>query len=82
VFARAFAVVCAAAALLTACASSDDREWMKVNERYTVEDFRRDHAACSKGGKLDETCMRARGWVDVRAGAVEKAPELRKRGTY
>jgi hypothetical protein len=72
----------AAALLLAACASSDDREWMKLNERYSVEDFRRDHAACSKGGTLDDTCMRSRGWVDVRSNASEKAPELKRRGTY
>jgi hypothetical protein len=68
----------AVAGLLTGCASSDDREWMKVNERYTVEDFRRDHTACSKGGKLDEACMRSRGWVDV-SSRKEKPPEPERR---
>lgn len=82
-FSGAWLIGLAAALLLTACASSDDREWMKVNERYSVEDFRRDHAACSKSGKLDDACMRRRGWVDVRSSAGEKAPELRqRRGTY
>jgi hypothetical protein len=70
-----------AAGLLAACASSDDREWLKLNERYSVDDFRRDHAACSKNGKLDDACMRSRGWVDVRSGGAEKAPELKRR-TY
>ncbi|MBI1736861.1 MAG: hypothetical protein HYR51_16965 [Candidatus Rokubacteria bacterium] len=79
---RAWLIALAAAGLLAACASSDDREWMKVNERYSVEDFRRDHAACSKSGKLDDACMRSRGWVDVRSSATDKAPELKKRGTY
>jgi hypothetical protein len=55
--------------LLGGCA----REWMKVNERYTVEDFRRDYADCSRGGTLDEPCMRSRGWVDVTPKA-EKPP--------
>ena len=72
----------AAAGLLAGCASSDDREWMKVNERYTVADFRRDHTACSKDGKLDDACMRSRGWVDVRSGAAERPPDPRRRGMY
>lgn len=60
--------------LVAGCATSDDREWMKVNERYTLEEFRRDHKACSKGGKLDDVCMRSRGWVDV-SRITEKPPE-------
>ena len=64
---------------LAACASSsEDREWMKINEKYTGEDFRRDVAACSKAGKLDDGCMRARGWVDVANQKIEKAPESTK----
>jgi len=51
---------------LAGCAA-DDREWMKINEKYTTEDFRRDYAACSKSGKLDEECMKHRGWVAVTA---------------
>jgi hypothetical protein len=62
----------AAPFVVAACAASDDREWMKVNERYTVQDFRRDHAECSRSGKLDDNCMRGRGWVDLRA---RQAPE-------
>jgi hypothetical protein len=65
---------------LAACASTE-REWMKVGERYTTEDFRRDHAACSKGSKLDEVCMRNRGWVDVSPGKVEKPLEPDQRRT-
>ena len=58
---------------VAACGSAaDDREWMKVNERYTIQDFRRDHAECTRSGKLDDVCMRNRGWVDVSA---RKAPE-------
>jgi hypothetical protein len=62
------------ATTLAACAGPE-REWMKVSEKYTVADFRRDHAACSRGARLDEACMRARGWVDVNPGKVEKPPE-------
>ena len=44
---------------------TDEREWMKLNERYTVEEFRRDREACTTKGKLDDACMRSRGWVAV-----------------
>lgn len=59
---------------IAACSSQTERQWMKVNEKYTTAEFQRDHAECSKGGKLDEECMRRRGWVDV-TGVKTKAPE-------
>jgi hypothetical protein len=43
----------------------DEREWMKLDERYTVEEFRRDREACTTKGTLDDACMRSRGWVAV-----------------
>jgi hypothetical protein len=79
---RAWFLGVAAAALFTACTASDNREWMKVNERYSVEEFRRDHAECSRSGKLDDACMRSRGWVDVRGNTSDRAPEFKRRGTY
>lgn len=59
--------------LLAACASPEP-EWMKIGQAYTREEFRRDYTACSKQGKVDEECMRSRGWVDV-TPKPEKAPE-------
>jgi hypothetical protein len=64
-----------AALLAVAGCATDTREWMKVSERYTTEEFRRDHAACSKSGKLDDGCMRARGWVAVNPGAKTETPK-------
>jgi hypothetical protein len=58
-------------AVVAGCGSSDAREWMKLNQKYTTDDFRRDHRECSKSGKLDEACMRSRGWVDVSATKTE-----------
>jgi hypothetical protein len=55
---------------LGACAR-DDRQWMKVNTPYTVQEFQRDIAECSRGGKLDDACMRSRGWVDM-SSSMEK----------
>ena len=37
---------------------TDEREWMKLNERYTVAEFQRDR----------EACMKSRGWVAVNPG--------------
>jgi hypothetical protein len=59
------------AAALTGCAS-DTREWMKVDQKYTTEEFRRDYRECSPGGKLDDECMKSRGWVAVSPGKTEE----------
>ncbi len=42
------------AASVAGCASLDEREWMKVDQKYTAEEFRRDYRECSKGGTLDD----------------------------
>jgi len=62
-------MVLLAVAALGGCAE-DTRQWMKLNQKYTTEDFRRDREACLKGGRLDEVCMRDRGWVAVNAGGT------------
>lgn len=61
--------------VISGCAASSDRQWMKINEQYSTADFRRDHAACMKGNTLDDACMRSRGWVDVSPSKAEKAPD-------
>lgn len=71
-----------AAALLGGCGASDDRQWMKVNERYTAEEFKRDHAECSRAGKLDEDCMRNRGWVTVTSHRIEPRNPTPERPSY
>jgi hypothetical protein len=58
------ALVFLASLALVGC-SGPDREWMKVNQPYTAEDFQRDYNACTKGLSLDEACMKSRGWVSV-----------------
>jgi hypothetical protein len=64
----------AVASLLAGCGKGDERQWMKVNERYTAEEFKRDYKECSKGGQLDDGCMRDRGWVTVTSSKVEPKP--------
>jgi hypothetical protein len=56
---------------LAGCAGAD-REWLKPDQAYTAEEFRRDHAACSPGGKLDEACIKSRGWVSVNPPKSDK----------
>jgi hypothetical protein len=43
----------------------EEREWMKLDQKYTTAEFRRDLAACTIKGTLDEECMKKRGWVSV-----------------
>jgi hypothetical protein len=66
-------VVVTAVAVLGAAGCAQEKEWMKVGQSYTTEEFRRDYADCSKSGRLDEMCMRNRGWVSVNPGKQEKA---------
>ncbi len=62
-------------AVVSGCGGAPERQWMKINAQYSTAEFRRDHAACSRGGRLDAECMRSRGWVDVNPSKVEKAPD-------
>ena len=71
---RTLCVSVLALAALSGCAH-DERQWMKVNQSYTTAEFQRDYAACSKGGALDEQCLRARGWVDVKPSRGDRAAE-------
>jgi hypothetical protein len=56
--------------VVSGCAT-DDREWMKLDQKYTTEEFRRDYRECSRSGKLDDECMRSRGWVAVQPGKAD-----------
>ncbi len=58
------------AVALAGCAS-DNREWLKLDQKYTTEEFRRDYSECSKSGTLDDDCMKSRGWVAVSPGKPE-----------
>ncbi len=60
-------------AVLSGC-GQPPKEWMKLGQRYTTAEFRRDHAACTKKGELDEACMKNKGWVAVNPGKEEKKP--------
>jgi hypothetical protein len=66
---------CCVAVIVAGCGGYSEKQWMKVNERYTTEEFRRDHKACSKGIVLDEECMHAKGWVDLKPSAKDRAAD-------
>jgi hypothetical protein len=61
-------------ALAVGGCASEEKEWMKIGTAYTIAEFKRDYTACNKSGKLDESCMRSKGWVAVSPGKPDKAP--------
>jgi len=69
--------------VLTACSSEPEQQWYKSGGAYTVEEFRRDQAACTKNRVLDEECLRARGWIAISADEDKgPAPIQGPRGKY
>ena len=54
-----------------------EKQWMKVGEPYTTNEFRRDYSECSKTGRLDEECMRGRGWVEMKPSKGDRASDTR-----
>jgi hypothetical protein len=70
----------ALATVFGACAKPE-REWMKVGQSYTVEEFRRDVQECTRGGILDEACMKGRGWVSL-TPRLEKPAEIDRNKRY
>jgi hypothetical protein len=50
--------------------SEPERQWYKPDGRYTVDEFKRDKAACTLSRKVDVECMKAKGWVYFSADVV------------
>ena len=71
---RSLGLLIALGTLAIAGCASDDREWMKVNQKYTTQEFARDHKACTRDGKPNEACMRERGWVPVTPSKADSEP--------
>jgi hypothetical protein len=64
----------AIATALAACTSLElPKQWYKPGVNYSVDEFKRDNAACTKDRVLDEDCMRSRGWVSL-SGDEDKGP--------
>jgi len=70
-FPRTFLLV-TSVLVLAACAPETERQWMKLDQTYTTAEFRRDVAACTKSGNVDDECMKSRGWVAVTPPATKK----------
>jgi hypothetical protein len=68
------AVLLLAALAMGAC-GTDRREWMKLDRTYTTAEFQRDLQECTIKGKLDDDCMKARGWVAVTPPKAEQKKE-------
>jgi len=75
--ARAGVVLVAAVFLaeVSGCARQPERQWYKIGQPYSMAEFQRDRAECTRGRQLDFACMRARGWVDVSPDRPPPAPE-------
>lgn len=70
-----------------ACESVPEKQWYKPAGAYTLADFRNDEKACTRDRKLDEACLKARGWVplsgDVAPTKAEPTPtRSRPTGRY
>ena len=76
---RSSLLVFAAMLTLTGCGGDPSRQWYKPSAEYTLQEFKRDQAVCTKAGTLDEACLRERGWVplsaDVEVRPKEPEPE-------
>ena len=60
--------------LVVACSSLEpERQWYKPGQSYSVAEFERDRAACTKDRVLDEACLKGRGWASL-SGDEDKAP--------
>ncbi|MBI4608928.1 MAG: hypothetical protein HY726_07970 [Candidatus Rokubacteria bacterium] len=62
------------------CSRAPERQWQKMGDRpYTMAEFQRDRAECTRGKQLDFDCMRSRGWVDVSPDRPKQAPSEAER---
>ena len=60
----------------SACASEPERQWYKPGGNYTMAEFQRDEAACTKNKALDEQCMKDLGWVAISTDPYRGAPPM------
>lgn len=71
---RLLPFVCLAVLVLGGCASEPERQWYKATGNYTVKDWERDEAACTKNHVLDEECVKAKGWVPLSVDTTKAPP--------
>jgi hypothetical protein len=62
---RTVLCILAAAVVAAACGPAAEKQWYKPGVDYTVAEFKRDRAACERSGRIDEGCLRERGWAPL-----------------
>jgi hypothetical protein len=62
---------------LNACSSEPEKQWYKPARNYTVAEFQRDQAECTRAKVLDEECMKQRGWVAISADTDKGPPPMK-----
>jgi hypothetical protein len=63
----------AVASTLVSCASDAEKQWYKPGP-YTVAEFERDRAECTRSRQIDEVCLRERGWLTL-SSDPQKGPK-------
>jgi len=71
---RLFLLVSIATLALGGCASQPQKQWYKAAGNYTVADWDRDEALCSKNRVVDEECLKAKGWIPLSADPEKPVP--------
>ena len=84
---RQFSLLALTILSLAACASEPEKQWYRPGGNYTTADFRRDEADCTKNKRLDEECLRERGWIAISADQdvdtrMQGGPGLAKPGRF
>jgi type IV pilus biogenesis protein CpaD/CtpE len=71
---RAFVLLGALIGVAFGCASGNESLWQKIGVDYTTAEFNRDVDACTKNKKLDEECLKAKGWTPFNPDRPAPAP--------
>lgn len=79
--ARRILLLAAVSLGVLACSSKPETQWYKPGP-YTVSEFERDRAGCTKDRQLDEACLRQRGWIPLTGDRQDKPPEGLPRRPY
>ena len=67
-------LVSLAALSVGGCASDPEKQWYKAAGDYTVAEWQRDEALCTKNRVVDEECLRGKGWVSLSADPTKPPP--------
>ena len=65
---------------LGAC-STEEKQWYKPGGNYTMAEFQKDEASCTKNKVLDEDCLKNLGWIQLSADPYRGSPPMTGGGT-